>query len=82
MPISALPAPDITDLTSAKSRLIRPGVVIRLVIPCTPESSTSSAERKASISETPTSPSCRSRSLGMTMRVSHSLRSDWMPSSA
>ena len=29
MPISALPAPDITDLTSAKSRLIRPGVVIR-----------------------------------------------------
>ena len=53
MPISALPAPDMTDFTSAKSRLIRPGVVIRLVMPCTPESSTSSADRNASISETP-----------------------------
>ena len=74
MPISALPAPDMTHLTSAKSRLIRPGVVIRLVMPWTPESSTSSAERNASISETPTSPSCSSRSLGMTMSVSHSLR--------
>ncbi|OLL71220.1 hypothetical protein Ae168Ps1_5723 [Pseudonocardia sp. Ae168_Ps1] len=82
MPISAEPAPDITDLTSAKSRLIRPGVVIRLVMPWTPESSTSSAERKASISETPTSPSCSSRSFGMTISVSHSLRSPWMPSSA
>ena len=48
MPISADPAPDITDLTSAKSRLIRPGVVIRSVMPCTPESSTWSALRKAS----------------------------------
>ena len=44
-------------------------------MPCTPESSTSSAERNASISETPTSPSCSSRSLGMTISVSHSLRS-------
>src|SRR2546423_1554763 len=33
MPISALPAPDITLFTSAKSRLIRPGVVIRSVMP-------------------------------------------------
>ena len=82
MPISALPAPDITDLTSAKSRLIRPGVVIRFVMPWTPESSTSSAERNASISETPASPSCSSRSFGMTISVSHSLRSAWMPSSA
>ena len=82
MPISALPAPDMTDLTSAKSRLIRPGVVIRFVMPCTPERSTSSAERNASISETPTSPSCSSRSLGITISVSHSLRSEVMPSSA
>ena len=51
-------------------------------MPWTPESSTSSAERKASIRETPASPSCSSRSLGMTIRVSHSLRSPWMPSSA
>src|SRR6202021_98833 len=28
MPMSAEPAPDMTDLTSAKSRVIRPGVVI------------------------------------------------------
>ncbi len=33
MPINAEPAPDMTDLTSAKSRLIRPGVVIRSVMP-------------------------------------------------
>ena len=33
MPIRAEPALDITDLTSAKSRLIRPGVVIRSVMP-------------------------------------------------
>ena len=71
-----------TDFTSAKSRLIRPGVVIRFVMPCTPESSTSSAERNASIRDTPTSPSCSSRSLGMTISVSHSLRSEVMPSSA
>ena len=36
IPMSADPAPDITDLTSAKSRLIRPGVVINDVIPSTP----------------------------------------------
>ena len=82
MPISAVPAPAITDFTSAKSTLIRPGVVIRSVMPWTPLSSTSSADRNASISETPRSPSCSSRSLGMTIRVSHSLRSCWMPSSA
>src|ERR1700741_246387 len=82
MPISALPAPDITPFTSAKSRLIRPGVVVRSVMPWTPESSTSSAERKASISETPMSPSCSRRSLGMTISVAHSLRSSVMPSSA
>jgi hypothetical protein len=40
MPMSAEPAPDMTDFTSAKSRLIRPGVVIRSVMPWTPDSST------------------------------------------
>ena len=48
MPISAEPAPDMTDLTSAKSRLIRPGVVIRSVMPGTPCSSTWSADLNAS----------------------------------
>ncbi len=82
MPINALPAPDMTLLTSAKSRLISPGVVIRSVMPWTPESSTSSADRKASIRLTPMSPSCSSRSLGMTMRVSQHSRSSLMPCSA
>ena len=36
MPMSALPAPLMTLFTSAKSRLIRPGVVIRSVMPWTP----------------------------------------------
>ncbi len=82
IPIKALPAPDITLLTSAKSTLIRPGVVIRSVMPCTPLSSTSSAERKASIRLTAASPSCRSRSFGMTMSVSQDSRSRLIPTSA
>ncbi len=36
MPMRAEPAPDMTDFTSAKSRLIRPGVVISDVMPSTP----------------------------------------------
>ena len=52
MPISADPAPDMTDFTSAKSRLIRPGVVIRSVMPWTPERSTWSAALNASRTET------------------------------
>src|SRR5690606_1584619 len=40
MPMSAEPAPCMTDLTSAKSRLMRPGVVMRSVMPCTPARST------------------------------------------
>jgi hypothetical protein len=37
MPMRAEPASFITDLTSAKSRLISPGVVMRSVMPWTPE---------------------------------------------
>ncbi len=48
MPIRAEPAFDMTDFTSAKSRLIRPGVVIRSVMPETPCISTWSACLKAS----------------------------------
>jgi len=43
MPINAEPALDRIILTSAKSVLISPGVVMRLVMPDTPCSSTSSA---------------------------------------
>ena len=77
-----MPAPDITDLTSAKSRLIRPGVVIRSVIPWTPESSTWSAALNASSTLTCRSEIDSSRSFGMTIRVSTSLRSRSMPASA
>ncbi len=82
MPMSAEPAPDMTDLTSAKSRLIRPAVVIRSVMPWTPDSSTWSAERNASSALTPRSEIDSSRSLGMTMRVSTSSRRSSMPVSA
>jgi hypothetical protein len=82
MPISALPAPVMTALTSAKSRLIRPGVVIRSVMPWTPESSTWSALLKASMTLTVRSLIDSSRSFGMMMSVSTSARSAAMPSSA
>ena len=48
MPISAEPASRMIVRTSAKSRLIRPGTVIRSVIPWTPWRRMSSALRKAS----------------------------------
>ena len=82
MPISAEPAPCITDFTSAKSRLIRPGVVIRSVIPCTPDRSTWSADLKASSIDTLRSEIDSSRSFGITMRVSTSSRKAEIPVSA
>ena len=51
-------------------------------MPCTPESSTWSAWRNASIMLMPRSPSASSRSFGITMSVSHWLRSSSMPDSA
>ncbi len=82
MPMSADPAPCMTDFTSAKSRLIRPGVVMRSVMPCTPECSTWSAEWKAAIADTLRSDIDRSRSFGMTISVSTSSRRFSMPLSA
>ena len=82
MPISAEPALDITDFTSAKSRLIRPGVVIRSVMPETPWSSTWSACLNASSMLTLRSEIESSLSLGITIRVSTSSRRLAMPSSA
>ncbi len=82
MPIRAEPASDMTDLTSAKSRLIRPGVVMRSVMPETPWCRTWSAWRNESSRLTLGSLIDSSRSLGMTIRVSTSSRSAWMPASA
>ena len=48
MPISAEPASCMIVRTSAKSRLIRPGIVIRSVMPWTPWRRTLSASRNAS----------------------------------
>src|SRR5580765_368054 len=47
VPIIALPISEITDLMSAKSRLIRPGITIRSVTPRTPACSTSSTMAQA-----------------------------------
>ena len=80
--MSAEPAPCITDFTSAKSRLIRPGVVIRSVMPETPDSSTWSADLKASSMDTLRSEMESRRSLGITMSVSTSSRRVSMPFSA
>ena len=71
-----------TDFTSAKSRLIRPGVVIRSVMPWTPESSTWSAALNASSTLTCRSEMDSSRSFGITISVSTSSRSRSMPASA
>ena len=59
-----------TVRTSAKSRLMTPGRVIRSQMPCTPWRSTSSAMRNASTIETPRSSTSSRRSLGTTMSVS------------
>ena len=48
IPISELPALVIIVRTSAKSTLMRPGMVIRSAIPCTPWPSTESVTRNAS----------------------------------
>ena len=51
MPMRAEPASRMIVRTSAKSRLTRPGTVIRSVMPCTPWRRTSSAMRNASTTE-------------------------------
>ena len=66
--------------TSAKSRLIRPGIVIRSVIPCTPWRRTLSASRKASSIEVRRSTTASSFSLGITISVSTTSRRRSMPS--
>ena len=82
MPIIAVPASDMTARTSAKSRLIRPGSVIRSQIPCTPWRSTSSATLNASTSGVCLSSTSSRRSLGITITVSDAARSAPTPSRA
>ena len=82
IPMRADPAPFITDFTSAKSRLIKPGVVIRSVMPCTPARSTSSAVANASTTETDLFTNSNSRWLGTTIKVSTSPRRTSIPASA
>ena len=82
MPSSAPPASDMIVRTSAKSRLIRPGSVIRSDTPCTPWRSTSSATRNASIIEVCLSSTDSRRLLGTVIRVSTSAPSASMPCSA
>ena len=82
MPMMAVPALLMIIFTSAKSVLIRPGTVIRLVIPCTPCISTSSAILKALTIDVFSLDTVSSRSLGMMMRVSTFSFRFWMPCSA
>ena len=82
MPMSAVPAFCMIMRTSAKSVLMRPGVVMRSVMPCTPWSSTSSAILNAVSIDVFSSATSSRRSLGMTMSVSTFSRSRWMPLSA
>ena len=79
MPMMAVPALLMIIFTSAKSVLIRPGTVIRLVIPCTPCMSTSSAILKALTIDVFSLDTVSSRSLGMMMRVSTFSFRFWMP---
>ena len=74
MPISAEPASDMIVRTSAKSRLIRPGIVIRSQMPWTPWRSTSSAILNASTIEVERSSTSSRRSFGITITVSHAAR--------
>mmetsp|Transcript_14370 Transcript_14370/g.33768 ORF Transcript_14370/g.33768 Transcript_14370/m.33768 type:complete len:216 (-) Transcript_14370:462-1109(-) len=81
IPSSAVPASVMTERTSAKSTLTRPGSVMMSLIPFTPMRRTSSALRKASCKGAPAMAS-RSRSLGMTIKVSTCSARRSMPSSA
>ena len=68
--------------TSAKSTLMRPGTVIRSLMPCTALSSTESALRNASTIEVCVPTSASSRLLGITISVSTAVSRRSMPSIA
>ena len=64
IPIMLLPASRMIVFTSAKSRFMRPGTVMRSLMPCTPWRRTSSTTRNASRIEVFLSTTSRRRSLG------------------
>ena len=88
--IKAAPPSCMIVLTSAKSKLIKPGTVISSLIPWMPWRRTSSAMPKACLTLADLPAICRSRSLGMEIRVStepcsvsiecSALRRRWVPS--
>ena len=82
VPIKAVPAFVKIILTSAKSVLMRPGVVIKLVIPATPCNSTSSARLNASSKLVFSVATDKSRSFGMMINVSTLSRNLAIPASA
>ena len=82
MPMSAEPALLMIIRTSAKSVLMRPGLVMRSDMPATPLYRTSSACAKASITVSRASTIDSSRSFGTTMRVSTFSFSFAIPASA
>ena len=82
IPSRACPASAMIVRTSAKSRLISPGSVIRSEIPWTPWRSTSSAIRNASTIDTRLSSTDRRRAFGITMTVSTSRARSSTPLSA
>ena len=82
VPIIALPISAMTERTSAKSRLIRPGITIRSVIERTPCCSTSSASWNASLKVVSALATRNRFWLGMTISVSTCRPSSSMPASA
>ena len=82
VPISAMPIPCIIVRTSAKSRLIKPGTVIKSLIPCTAWRSTSSAVLNASVTEAVCATAPNSLSFGMVITVSTDSCSSLRPCSA
>ena len=82
MPMRAEPASLMIIFTSAKSVLMRPGVVMRSVMPWTPWSRTSSAILKALSTEVFSFDTVSNRSFGMTIWVSTFSLRRWMPCSA
>ncbi len=81
-PIMARPDSPITAFTSAKSRLMRPGTMIRSEMPFTAKYSTSSAFFSISTKVAFLGASDSRRSLGMVIRLSTCSRNSEMPSSA
>ena len=82
IPTWAIPLSFITAETSAKSKLISPGTLIKSVIPCTDCCNTSSAFFKASGREVFFSTISNKRSLGITIKVSTALFKASIPSMA